>query len=173
MPSGTRTIARIAGAFYSVTFVAGLLALILRVGAVAALAGALAAVSYVAVSVLFYFLFAPVNRPLSLLACIISLGGVSAGLLRVAAVNSLVFFGVYCLLIAYLILRSDFVPHILGALLAFAGLGWLTFLSASVARQLYPYNFAPGIIGEGALTVWLLAFGTTSAQRRQSRSPRL
>ena len=40
-----------------------------------------------------------------------------------------------------------------------AGLGWLTFLSPSLGRALIPDNLAPGIIGEGALTVWLLAFG--------------
>ena len=43
--------------------------------------------------------------------------------------------------------------------MAFASLGWLTFLSASLARSLYPYNLAPGIIGEGALTMWLLVVG--------------
>jgi hypothetical protein len=40
--------------------------------------------------------------------------------------------------------------------MVFAGLGWLTFLSPSLATFLYPYNFAPGMIGEGALTLWLL-----------------
>jgi hypothetical protein len=50
-------------------------------------------------------------------------------------------------------------PRILAALMVFAGLGWLTFLSPSLATFLYPYNFAPGMIGEGALTLWLLARG--------------
>src|SRR6266436_4128408 len=40
-----------------------------------------------------------------------------------------VFFGVYCLLIGYLIFRSPFLPRILGVLMAIAGFGWLTFLS--------------------------------------------
>ena len=78
---------------------------------------------------------------------------------RPEASNPLVFFGFYCLLISYLILRSTFLPRILGALMAFAGLGWLTFLSASVASRLHPYNLVPSFIGEGALTVWLLAVG--------------
>ena len=52
-----------------------------------------------------------------------------------------------------------FLPRVLGALMTFAGLGWLTFLSPALATYLYPYNFALGIIGEGALTVWLLVFG--------------
>jgi hypothetical protein len=43
--------------------------------------------------------------------------------------------------------------------MAFAALGWLTFISPPLANQLSPYNFAPGIIGEGVLTVWLLVKG--------------
>jgi hypothetical protein len=67
-------------------------------------------------------------------------------------------------MIGYLIFRSTFLPRILGGLMAFAGLGWLTFLSPALARSLSPYNFAPGLIGEGVLTVWLLAVGV-NAQR--------
>src|SRR5205807_7999299 len=72
---------------------------------------------------------------------------------------TLLIFGVYCLLIGYLILRSTFLPRAVGALMVFAGLGWLTFLSPALARDLCPYGFLPGIIGEGALTRWLLLFG--------------
>jgi len=43
--------------------------------------------------------------------------------------------------------------------MAFAGLGWLTFLSPPLASYLYPYNLVPGILGEGLLTLWLLVFG--------------
>ena len=69
----------------------------------------------------------------------------------------IVFFGFYCLLIGYLIFRSTFLPRILGALMAFGGLGWLTFLVPPLASALFPYILAPGILGEGCLTVWLLA----------------
>ncbi len=71
----------------------------------------------------------------------------------------LVFFGFYCLLIGYLIFRSTFLPRILGALMVVAGLGWLTFLSPPLAKSLSPYVLAPGIVGEGLLTVWLLVKG--------------
>ena len=74
----------------------------------------------------------------------------------------MVFFGFYCLLIGYLIFRSTFLPRILGVLMAFAGLGWLTFLSPMLANHLSPYIFAPGILGEGALTLWLLAMGVNA-----------
>jgi hypothetical protein len=40
-----------------------------------------------------------------------------------------------------------------------AAMGWLTFLLPPLAKSLYPYNLAPGIIGEGALTLWLLFKG--------------
>jgi Domain of unknown function (DUF4386) len=53
---------------------------------------------------------------------------------------ALVFFGFYCLLIGYLVFRSTFLPRILGVLMAFAGLGWLTFLSPPLASSLDPIS---------------------------------
>jgi len=93
--------------------------------------------------------------------------------LRVQTANiGIIFFGFYCLLIGYLIFRSTFLPRILGAGMAFAGLGWLTFLSPPLANYLFPYILAPGALGEGALTLWLLVMGvnvqrwTSSAAQR-------
>jgi len=70
-----------------------------------------------------------------------------------------VFFGFYCLLIGGLILRSTFLPRILGVLMALAGAGWLTFLSPQHAHSLDPYIRVPGVIGELSLTLWLLFMG--------------
>jgi hypothetical protein len=64
---------------------------------------------------------------------------------------AIVFNGFYCLLIGYLIFRSAFLPRILGALMGFAGLGWLTFLSTPLANHLSPYNLASGLLGEGSV----------------------
>jgi hypothetical protein len=150
--------ARMAGGVYLLVFVTGGFALAVRSG-VGAAAGVVAGVLYIAVTLLFYGLFKPVSRNLSALAAVISLAGIAAGPLRVPGVNPLAFFGFYCGLISYLIFRSTFLPRPLAALMAFASLGWLTFLSPSLAQDLYPYNFAPGIIGEGALTLWLLVIG--------------
>ena len=36
------------------------------------------------------------------------------------------------------------------------GLGWLTFLWRPLARSLQPYILAPGMLGEGSLTLCLL-----------------
>jgi hypothetical protein len=74
-----------------------------------------------------------------------------------------VFFGLYCLLIGYLIFRSSFLPQVLGVLMAIAGLCWLTgsfasFLSPPFARLINPYLVAGGL-GEAALTLWLLVKG--------------
>ena len=99
------------------------------------------------------------NATLSLLAALVSLVGIVAGPSGLTSVNPLVFFGIYCLLIGYLIVQSTFLPRSLGGLMAFASLGWLTFLSPTLAQSLYPYNLVPGIVGEGALTLWLLFMG--------------
>ena len=48
--------------------------------------------------------------------------------------------------------------------MAIGGLGWLTFVLPPLAHRLSHFNMAPGIIGEGALTLWLLAAGV-NAQR--------
>jgi hypothetical protein len=148
--------ARIAGVFYLIVFVTGGVALLVR-GGVGSAAGLVAGLFYIAVTLLFYDLFKPVNRRLSLLAASVSLVGIAVG--PVLKVNPLPLFGIYCFLIGYLIFKSTFLPRILGVLMAVASLGWLTFLSPTLATYLSPYNFAPGILGEGALTVWLLVFG--------------
>jgi len=76
------------------------------------------------------------------------------------AVNvSLVFFGLHCLLVGCLILKSTFLPRLVGVLMVFAGVGWLTFLSPPLASRLFPYNMVPGPLGEVSLTLWLLVFG--------------
>src|SRR5271155_5911039 len=98
---------------------------------------------YIAVTLLFYFMFKPVNRNLSLLAAFFSLLGCANDVLNLFPrapyeISSLLFFGPYCLLIGYLIFRSKFLPRILGVLMALAGVGWLFFLSPLV-HYLSPY----------------------------------
>jgi hypothetical protein len=52
----------------------------------------------------------------------------------------LVFFGFYCVLIGYLILRSTFPPTTLGVLMVFVGLGWLTFLITPTRKPSAPLH---------------------------------
>src|SRR5208282_2137611 len=89
---------------------------------------------YILVTLLFYYMFRPVNNSLSLLAALFSLAGCANDLLSLFnrapyKINSLAFFGPYCLLLGYLIFKSTFLPRILGVLMALAGLGWLIFLT--------------------------------------------
>ena len=165
--------ARIAGGFYLLTFITGGMALSVRSKS-GLIAGVIAGACYIAVTLFFYYIFKPVNRKLSLLAACISLAGCAIGPISLlvhaaAAINPLVFFGFYCLLIGYLIFNSTFLPRILGVLMAIAGLGWLTFLWPSFANSLSPYIFVPGLVGEGALTLWLLAVGV-NVQRWNKRA---
>ena len=71
------------------------------------------------------------------------------------------------MLIGYLAFRSTFMPRIIGVLLILAGLGYLTLLWPQFGQSLVPYNYAPGLIGEGALTFWLLARGVDTARWQQ------
>ena len=171
--------ARITGVFYLLTIVTGALAAF-ATGKLFVYADAInlaASVCYVVVTLLFYRLFKPVDASLSLIAAVFGLVGCFLGALGVfrlvpspiRSANPLVLFGCYCVLIGYLIFRSGFLPRILGVLMAFGGLGWLTFISPTLADYLSPCNLAPGILGEGALTVWLLAVGV-NVQRWQERA---
>lgn len=162
--------ARIAGVFYLLTFATGVFALLSVNGAL--VANLIATVCYVGVTVLFYDLFKPVSKTISLTAAVISFAGCANGALSTfhlnpLHINSLVFFGFYCLLIGYLIFRSTFLPRFLGVGMAIGGLGWLTFLSSPLAKSLSPYNMAPGILGEGLLTLWLLIFGVNVQRWKQ------
>ena len=164
--------ARIAGIFYLITFITGVLALVSVRARFAA--NLIATASYIAVTLLFYDLFKPVNRSLSLLAAFVSLLGLAIGTLSMFHlspfhINNLVFFGFYCLLIGYLIFRSTFLPRILGALMALSGLGWLTFLSPPLANHLFTYIAAIGILAEALLMLWLLVKGVNE-QRWQERA---
>ena len=96
------------------------------------------------------------------------------GLRAQAFYVSHVFFGLHCLLVGCLILRSNFLPRVVGALMVIAGLGWLTMslanlLSPPLGHILGPYILAPGAIGEISLSLWLLAMGV-NAQRWKERA---
>jgi len=83
---------------------------------------------------------------------------------------AMVFFGSASVMMGFLILRSTFLPRILGAVMMVAGLGWLTFLSPPLANLLSPWNMAPGILGEALLTLWLLAMGVSDQRWKEQAS---
>ncbi|MEN3368381.1 MAG: hypothetical protein V7609_524 [Verrucomicrobiota bacterium] len=82
----------------------------------------------------------------------------------------LVFFGLHCLGVGYLIFRSTFLPRIIGVLMMLAGVGWLTFLSPPLANNLAPFNMIPGGIGELSLTIWLLVKGVNVQRWREQET---
>jgi hypothetical protein len=160
--------ARLAGIFYLLNILTGASALFAR-GTLGSAVLLISTACYVAVTLLFYQLFRPVDRTVSALAAFCSLVGCTLTTLDTlhlvaAPVSPLVFFGLYCLLIGYLILRSTFLPRLLGVLMAIGGLGWLTYFSPTLSSRLAPYNMAPGILGEASLTLWLLVVGINAKQ---------
>lgn len=183
-PSGRRSLAsprfwaRLAGLFYLVNVVTSLVAFSGKAShSLTVASGVASTISYVAVTALLYLLFRPVNPKISLVAALFSLAGCATGVLAPRhllsfQIHSLVFFGFYCLLIGYLIVRSTFMPRLLGILMMLAGLGWLTFLSPSLAIDLTPYHYVMGGIGEISLTVWLLAMGVNADRWKQQAGSR-
>jgi hypothetical protein len=168
--------ARMAGAlnFFSL-LTAGFTEIFVR-GRLNLVGGYIAISSMVVVTLLLYGIFKPVNRGLSLLTAFFSLVGLTFEALRwqPQGVNvAVVFNGFSCLLIGYLIFRSTFLPRILGALMAFAGLAWLTFLSNPLVNYLTPYNLASGILGQASVMLWLLVMGVNAQRWKEQASVRI
>ena len=227
--------ARIAGAFYLLTIIMGVFAEVFVRGALVVRDDPTATATnimaheplyrfglavdlimlacYIAVTLLFYDLFKPVGRSLSLLAAFFSLVGIA-----VLAVNSLnhlaplvflggahylsafettqlhalaimslkmhaqgyniagMFFGIYMLLLGYLIFKSDFLPRILGVLMAVGGLSYLTnsfaiFLLPTLVARLPDIGMLGGI-AELALCLWLMVMGVNAPKWEEKASAR-
>jgi hypothetical protein len=145
-----------------------------RLGFIADLGAEFIEVScYLAVTLLLYVIFKPVNGSLSLLAMSFNLVGLTFEALQwqpYGVVIGMVFHGFYCLLIGYLIFRSTFLPRILGALMALAGLCWFTYSSPPLGSYLSPYILAVGLLGEALLCLWLLVMGVNGQRWKEQAS---
>jgi hypothetical protein len=141
------------------------------------------------VALIFYYLFEPVSRRLSFVASLsrlifVVVMGVNSlnyfgatEFLQVSHSSSafnrgygvaLIPFGLHCVLTGYLIVRSTFLPRILGMLMVLAGLGYLIFLWPPLGDRLFfPYIVVPGVVGEGSLTLWLLVMGVNNIRWRE------
>jgi Domain of unknown function (DUF4386) len=80
---------------------------------------------------------------------------------------ALVFFGIYCIIIGWLIYRSAILPRILGILYAIAGVCYLInsftgFLMPEFRNPLFPAILLPSFIGELSVALWLLIKGVKS-----------
>jgi len=81
----------------------------------------------------------------------------------------LVFFGIYCLIVGYVIFKSKMVPKFLGILYIISGLGYLInsftmLLSKGFANPLFTYVAIPIFIGELSFCLWLLIKGVDNSK---------
>jgi len=162
----TRFKARMTGAVYLLYFITAIFAasLIGRVPVAYSNAGNLVANAlYVAVTILLYNVFKAVNRNLAVFAAVICVAGCVVQSLSLFHLtppqSSLPIFGCFNLAIGYLILRSTFLPRVLGVLMVLSGLAWLTVLSAALVRHIGTYVEIVGIVAEACLMLWLLLMG--------------
>ncbi len=88
----------------------------------------------------------------------------------VGAGTALAFFGFVALLKGYLIVRSTFLPRILGVLSIVAGLGLLTFLSPPLGNTMFAYVAPIGFVAAVAQIFWLLVFGVNEQRWRDQAS---
>ena len=84
---------------------------------------------------------------------------------------ALVFFGIHCALVGFLLLRSTFFPRILGLLMMIGGAGYMANILAciipyAVAARLFPYIMLPAGVAEILLTTWLIIVGVNVAKWR-------
>jgi hypothetical protein len=132
-------------------------------------------ICYIAVTLMFYYMFSPVSKVVSLIAALFSLSGcafTAGGIFhfsRLELISPLVFFGPFCILIGWLILKSTFLPKFLGGLMVLAGLGWLAFLSPLVV-YLSVYIKAIGVLAEAALMLWLIIMAVNIERWKEQAS---
>ena len=83
---------------------------------------------------------------------------------------ALAFFGFVALFKGYLIVRSTFLPRILGVLSILAGLSLLTYLSPRLGNSMFSYVAALGLLGSVAQILWLLVVGVNEQRWKEQAS---
>ena len=170
-------VARTAGIFYISCIILGAFAEFAqdRWSAYSEPANFAATLAYIVVTALLFALLRPVNGVIASIAALCSLAGCAISILKLVhlpagPIKAMVFFGFYCVLMGYLIVKSSFMPSLIGGLMMLAGLGWLTFLWPPLAHTLSTPDMVAGFIGEGSLTVWLLIRGVDREKWLQQAS---
>lgn len=85
---------------------------------------------------------------------------------------ALIFFGVECVVLGYLISRSGYMPRSIGVLIQIAGACYVInsfalLLSPPLSSQLFPAILIPSLIAELSLALWLLVKGVRTEQWNQ------
>jgi hypothetical protein len=87
----------------------------------------------------------------------------------------LIFFGLWSVLVGYLIFRSTFMPRVIGVLLVLDGIGWMAYLAPPFATQIFPVIAVVSGVAEFSLLLWMLIFGVNperwEEQARANRRP--
>src|SRR5712664_1376440 len=88
---------------------------------------------------------------------------------------TMAFFGFQCFLIGCLIVRSTFLPRILGVLLAIGGSSYIissfaTFLAPAFGARLAPFIVPAALLGEGSVTLWLIVMGVNVQRWKEQRN---
>lgn len=86
-----------------------------------------------------------------------------------------VFFGIHIAVLGYLVLKSDYLPRVLGVLLMVASVGYFIDSFASILSPAYASNetmfiifiAVPAVISELSLTLWLLFKGVNVERWRE------
>lgn len=164
--------ARFAGLLYLLSILLGVAALMASSRHMQARGDKLnfiAAILYSGLTILLWHLLWPVNKWVSTLAAAFSFAGswLPPSVFTTLHIGNFVFFGLYCLLIGYLIVRSQFFPNTVGILMACAGVCWLITAWPLLAHALSPYPVIVGLIGEGALMGYLLVKGLNETRWRE------
>ncbi len=161
-----RSFARATGIVYLVYFIAAISGLLIVHWKMAPeiVANSVSNVLYAATTLLLYRLLRRRDGLLALVAAAFSLLGCATDALEqfhivTARVNPLFFFGVFCILLGVLILRSRFLPRWLGWPLVAAGVGWLVFLIPAVGPHGKFLIFPLGFVAEFELMLWLVIKG--------------
>jgi len=163
--------ARVAGIFYMITVATALFGYFPGRGShLGHAADLMSGAATIVVTLLLYDLFKPVSRSLSLLMVFFNLEGVAH------SNDSVFFFSFYCFLLGYLILKSTFLPRVLGVVLALAGLGLLTnaftpLLPPPLAHILSTVGYTLDV-GEILFALWLLVMGV-NVEKWEEKANRL
>jgi len=85
----------------------------------------------------------------------------------------LIFFGVECVVLGWLIARSGYMPRTVGRLMQLAGVCYVInsaalLLSPALSNRLFPAILLPAVVAEFSLAIWLLARGVRAEEWNQA-----